>query len=325
MAVRVGLFGAGWAARTVHGPSLRDYKRRRGGIVLAGVCDVDATRAEEVRAAFGFERVYTSVADMLGDAALDAAVVAVSVSQNATVATACLKAGLPILLEKPPALSRRRVLALDRAARAVRGKAMVAFNRRWTPVLVRLKALARKAGPVHALRCDMRRVRRADPDFSTTAIHAVDALRFLAGRDYERLEVTYGRCGPRGRATSYHAAGTMGGGVAVAFDVVPMSGMDMERYTVHAGGRTLVAELALGGMSPSVAVFDGGKRRDVAVRVPSHARHDSGGFYQEVAALLDAVRSGRRLPGPTIGDAVQSVAAMAALAKRRTRFRVSQV
>lgn len=321
MAVRVGLFGAGWAARAVHGPSLRDYRRRRGGIVLAGVCDVDAVRADEVRDAFGFERSYASVGDMLAGAGLDAAVVAVSIPQNARVAGACLKAGLPVLLEKPPGLSARRVVALDRAARAARGRAMVAFNRRWTPALVRLRELAAKAGPVHAVRCDMRRVRRTDPDFSTTAVHAVDALRFLAGRDYARLDITYGRCGPRGRATSYHVVGVMDGGIAVGLDVVPMAGMDLERYTVHAGGQTLIADLGHGKRADGLTVLADGKERCVKVKVPSAARHDVGGFYQEVAALLDAVRRGGALPGPTIADTVQSVAVMAALGKGRTRYR----
>jgi predicted dehydrogenase len=321
MTLRVGLFGAGWAARTVHGPSLRDYRRRRGGITLAAVCDLNAERAAEVAAEFGFHASYTSVADTLERARLDAAVLAVSIPQNAKVGGACLEAGLPILLEKPPALTRRAVQALAETVKRTRGRAMVAFNRRWTPVLVRLRKLVAAAGPIHSIRCDMRRVRRQDPDFSTTAVHAIDAMRFLTGRDYASLRVAYGHCGPTGQAATIHALGTLDGGAVAQLDVTPMAGMEMEQYTVHAAGRTFVAELGLGKVEQRLTVFADGERREVAVRTPSAARHDMDGFYQEVAAFLEAVKKGGAMPGPTVGQTAQSVAVMAAISKGRSVIR----
>lgn len=321
MTLRVGLLGAGWAARAVHGPSLRDYRKRRGGITLAAVCDLDPARAAEFAAEFAFQSSYTSVHEMLTEARLDAAVLAVSIPQNAKVARACLEAGLPILVEKPPALSGRAAVGLAETVRNTKGRAMVAFNRRWTPALVRLKELVGQAGPVHSIRCDMRRVRRKDPDFSTTAVHAIDALRFLAGQDYATLRVTYGRCGPSGEAATYHAVGTMTGGAVVRLDVTPMAGMDMEQYAVQAGGRTFVAELALGKVDQRLAVFSDGRRRDITVRTPSASRHDMDGFYQEVAAFLEAVKRGAALPGPTVAETVQSVAVMEMLGKGRSQFR----
>jgi myo-inositol 2-dehydrogenase / D-chiro-inositol 1-dehydrogenase len=323
MAIRVGLFGAGWAAAAVHGPSLRDFKRRRGGISLAGICDIDGAKAERLRREFGFQKSYASVDAMLRDADLDAAIVAVSVSQNAPVARACLGARLPVLLEKPPALSVRAVRSLAESVRKARGKVMVAFNRRWTPSLVRLKELLDGAGPADSIRCDMRRVKRNDPDFSTTAIHGIDTVRFLTDRDYEQLTICYGRCGPKGKSASTHIVGTMTGGAVVRFDITPMAGMEMEQYTIHAGGRTLVADLGVGRHMDELSVIAGGKRRDVKVKTPSTARHDMTGFYQEVAAFLEAVKRGGRLPGPTVAESVQSVAVMVALGKGRTRYRTA--
>lgn len=321
MAVRVGLFGAGWAAATVHGPSLRDVKRRRGGISLAGICDIDGAKAERLRREFGFEASYASVDAMLREADLDAAIVAVSIPHNASVARACLGATLPVLLEKPPALSARAVRSLAESVRKHRGKVMVAFNRRWTPSLVQLKQLLDGAEPIGSIRCDMRRVRRTDPDFSTTAIHGIDTVRYLAGRDYRELTLCYGRCGPRGKSASTHIVGTMTGGATVRFDITPMAGMEMEQYTVHVGGRTLVADLGVGRRMDKLSVASGGKRRDVKVKTPSTERHDMAGFYQEVAAFLEAVKHGGRLPGPTVAESVQSVVVMAALGKGRARYR----
>lgn len=292
MTLRIGLFGAGWAARAAHGPSLAAYRRRRGGIVLAAVCDLDAARAEEVRVQFGFMQAYSSVAEALSGGRLDAAVVAVSSPHNADVALACVRVGLPVLLEKPPALTGRQARSLDRTIRRLKGRVSVAFNRRWNPALVRLRELLSVAGPVQTLRADLRRVARSDADFSTTAVHAVDTLRFLAGADFRSLDVIYGRCGPKAEATSFHGLGEMAGGAAVAFDIVPMAGRDQEDYTVTVGGRTFVA-----------------------------AQHDTGGFYQETAAFLDALRRHAPLPGPTVAETVQSVEIMELLGRRGRRYR----
>ena len=320
MPMRIALLGAGWAARAVYGPALADYRKRRGGLTLAAVCDLDAARAAEVRADFGFECAYTSLAELFRHARLDAAIAAVSVPHNAAVAQACLRAGLPTLVEKPPALTARAARDLVRAVRRSRGRLMVAFNRRWAPALVRLKALALEAGPIHGLRGDMCRIKRRDPDFSTTAIHTIDTLRFLTGADYAHLAIEYGRCGPEGQAATYHALGAMTTGAAVAFDVVPMAGLDLERYTVHAGGRTFVAEIGFGKSPDTLVEWSAGRPRNVAFKSPSSARHDAGGFYQELAAFLDAVKKGGPLPRPSAADAVQSVTVMEALARRRARY-----
>ena len=37
----------------------------------------------------------------------------------------------------------------------------------------------------------MTRVERRDPDFSTTAIHGLDAVRYLAGADYAEARFRY--------------------------------------------------------------------------------------------------------------------------------------
>lgn len=316
MPIRVGLIGAGWAARAVHGPSLRDYRRRRRGIQLAAVCDVDADRAEALRKDFGFAAAYTSVEQLLADGAIDAAVVAVSAAHNAPVAVACVAAGLPVLLEKPPAMTARAARRLARDIAAHDGRVTVAFNRRFTPALVRLKELVAEVGPVQSLRCDMRRTDRREPDFSTTAIHALDTLRFLGG-DVARMELRYAACGAPGEVTTFHGLGTTVGGATVGFDIVPVAGETVERYTLCAGGRTFEATSAAG----HVTVRDGGSVREVKVRRPSEQQHDTSGFYQEVAAFLDAAKGEAAPPGPSVAETVESVTLMEALARRRLRYR----
>lgn len=326
MPIRVGLFGAGWAAQTVHGPSLEDYRRKRRGIVLAGICDLDRKKADQVRRAFNFEGAWDSPQKMLREAGLDAAVVAVSPEANARVARLCVRAGLPTLLEKPPAGSRSAVVSLARSVEQSGGRkqlVQVAFNRRWTPSLVGLKKIMEKvrARPIRSLSVQMRRVARCDPDFSTTAIHAIDCLRFLADADYRSLSFLYSAGGPRGEVTDYRVQGEMANGAVVQMEFSPMAGVMMERYTVEAGGMTFVAHYGRDETGTRVQAWSSGKRREFKVRVPGSAMHQIGGFYQQMVAFLDAVRSGGRLPRPTVADSIQTVAVMEALSGRRRQFR----
>jgi predicted dehydrogenase len=212
---------------------------------------------------------------------------------------------------------------------------------------VQLKELALQAGPVQSLAGDMRRVRRRDADFSTTAVHVIDTLRFLADDDYARLAIEYGRCGPpaglssacrdeagppvaraeRSQYASYHALGTMTSGATVRLDATPWAAMDLERYTILAGGRTLVAELGHGKSPDRLMEWAGGKQREIPIRLRDRSRQAVDGFSQEVAALLDAVKRSRgagrgkvRLPGPTVAQTVQSVEIMEALRNRKARY-----
>ncbi|MBN2583353.1 MAG: Gfo/Idh/MocA family oxidoreductase [Planctomycetes bacterium] len=326
MAIRVGLFGAGWAARTAHGPSLADYMGRKGhGIVLAGVCDLDAAKADEVRAMFGFERAWDSPRAMIREGKLDTAVVAVHVDANAKVARLCVDAGLPTLLEKPPALSRRAVEALAWSVRPKRGGrelVQVAFNRHWTPSVLALKQAIEKSakGPIRFLSCQFRRAARRDPDFSTTAIHAIDALRFLAGSDYARLDLIYSPGGPAGEVTDYRLQGEMACGATVQMEFSPMAGHMLERYTVQAGGKSFLAHYARDESGSRIEIWSGDKMQAMKVRLPGLALHQLGGFDLQIAAFLDAVRKGGKLPGPTVGETVQTIAVMEALRQRRRRF-----
>jgi predicted dehydrogenase len=60
---------------------------------------------------------------------------------------------------------------------------MVSVNRRFMPFLNRGLEWARSIGPLRYVRCTMARNSRTEPEFIwTTAVHAVDALRYIAGQ-----------------------------------------------------------------------------------------------------------------------------------------------
>ena len=185
--------GCGEHARVAHGPSQARCARERPELILAGCCDLDASRAESFRREFGYGRAYTDPAAMLDAERPDSVVVVVPVARTVAVGSLVLERGLPLLLEKPPGATLpevdRLIAAAERGGRPVPHQ--VAFNRRFAPLVRELRRRIEQAGPLQHLHYEMTRVERRDPDFSTTAIHGLDAVRYLAGCDYAQARFRY--------------------------------------------------------------------------------------------------------------------------------------
>jgi predicted dehydrogenase len=86
------------------------------------------------------------------------------------------------VVEKPLGTSLAEVAFLLDAAKTTGTRNMVSVNRRFMPFLNRALEWAISIGPLRYVRCTMTRHARKEPEFLwTTAIHAVDALRYIAG------------------------------------------------------------------------------------------------------------------------------------------------
>src|SRR5204862_1284540 len=135
-------------------------------------------------------RVQPDVARLVEAERPDAVALVVPDTETCRLGLALLERGVPVLVEKPPG---RTVDEVDRLIAAAEGGAggpvphQVAFNRRFVPLLRearrRLGAISPPAAVQH-VHYEMTRVGRRDPYFSTTAIHGLDAVRFLAASDY---------------------------------------------------------------------------------------------------------------------------------------------
>ena len=125
--VRFGLFGCGRIG-AMHAANLA----RHPDVELAAVYDVHAPAAAAVAAATGAEAV-ADVDAILGDAAVDAVLIASSTDTHADLLEASAKAGKAVLCEKPIDLDIDRV---EEARAAIAGTSvpiMVGFNRRFDP------------------------------------------------------------------------------------------------------------------------------------------------------------------------------------------------
>jgi predicted dehydrogenase len=313
--VKLCQIGCGEHARVAHGPSQARCARERKDLVLAGCCDLDASRAESFRGEFGYAGAFTDPVAMLEEERPDAVVVVVPVERTVAVGSLVLERGLPLLLEKPPGETVAEVDRLIAAAR--RGDStiphQVAFNRRFAPLVGELRRRIEDAGPLQHVHYEMTRVERRDPDFSTTAIHGLDAVRYLAGCDYAEVLFRYRELPELGTGVAnilVDAVMTSGATAHLAF--CPVAGVLVERASAHAHGHTLFLHVPMwsGVDSPGrlwhfsggrlVADLGGGQVGD------GTALFELGGFYRETVAFLDAVAAGGT-PSPSLRESRQSV------------------
>lgn len=126
--MRVGLFGTGHWARTVHGPGLASHP----GVELVGVWGRRPDQADGAAAALG-TRAFRQVDDLIG--AVDAVAVALPPDVQAGIAGAAARAGRHLLLDKPLALDPAAARDVADAAAGAGVSSVVFFTARFSPGL----------------------------------------------------------------------------------------------------------------------------------------------------------------------------------------------
>src|SRR4029078_4453802 len=102
-----------------------------------------------------------------------------------------LQRRIPCVIEKPLGTSLPEIEQLARVARETQTPHMISVNRRFMPYLNQARSWMEKHGPLRYVRASQVRHQRSEPDFIwSTAIHAIDALRYIAG-DVEELDVAF--------------------------------------------------------------------------------------------------------------------------------------
>ena len=319
---RVALVGCGDLSTRAYMPTLR-WAHRYGRCRWAALCDLNADLVAERAAQFKVPRTYTDVAELVEAETLDGIFVVVSVGATARVAGLTLKRGLPTYLEKPPGRTAKECEALIRAAASSGAPNQVAFNRRYTPPIRLLRDRMQRYGGIHSASAVMYRYRRLEPTFIvSTAIHALDALRFLAG-DITRAQARRTRL-PDGDADSFiididYATGGFG-----TLDVLPDVGVRAERYTAHGPRTTGFAQVP----GPRNCIDDPGAcqlyhaGKPVRLPNPFGRRRDvptpiACGFHAEILAFLTCLTTDAT-PAPSLAESLQSLEVLEVISKNRT-------
>ena len=300
--IKLVALGAGGHSQANHLPALARYvSESPGEVELAGLCDFRREHAEAMALKFGFARVYTDLDELLRVERPDACVAITPIPVTAEVAAHVIRAGVPLLMEKPPgatAAEAREVLCL---AESMGAQVMVSMNRRFDPAL---RAALDWWGdrPISLLHGRIIRVDRREPEFMYgTAIHPLDAMRAIAGdvRDYRvdarRVD------GVRWYTIQLDFAG----GTHGILEVLPSAGSAGESYELFGDGiRALVG--AGDQDSGEVRCWQEGALvlHDAPARgMPRFVRN---GTYDETIAFLTALRKGRDLY-PSPAQVLQSV------------------
>jgi myo-inositol 2-dehydrogenase / D-chiro-inositol 1-dehydrogenase len=309
--IRVGVVGAGYISRSYHCPALRRLSEKHPQLELAAICDIDPQRAGELARTFGFRTQYADIAEMLDHETLDAAWLLVPPSKMKEVALVFLKRRIPLLLEKPPGSNSAEVRELIDSAAANGVKCLVALNRRFIPLGLRLKELIEGLEHPPQLICgEMWRYRREDEDFGySTAVHAIDTMRFLGGdvreARVEKLQLE------GNRQHSYLVRLEYRSGAHGRLAILPEVGLNVERYTVHAHNITLTLEAPLEWTIdfPGRVIFHNGADRHFVQDNRIYAQRDpveTTGFFGESAHFLDCLINGGT-PRPSLEDCLQSI------------------
>ncbi len=219
---------------------------------VVGYCDPSsdalaraAAMAPQAEAFSGIEELMTALPS--GER-LDAVVTSGPQELNAPMALPFVEAGVATLMEKPPGIYLHETQELVAAQQRGGAPLMVAFNRRFHPLLETALAAVRERGPVvqvvaefHKSLAQLEQAGRYTPavrerSFVESPIHAVDWALYAAGdRGLQRLHAASGRA--EGRLIDSHAALAVAeSGTIIQLTAAYTTGGRLERYEIHGLG-----------------------------------------------------------------------------------------
>lgn len=295
------LVGAGNFARYAHGASLNLLKENDPDLELTAVADLDAEKAKDFARTFNFCRAYTNWREMVETEHPDGISILTGVAATAVTACDILAAGYPVMIEKPPGRNRKEILAIQENSRRSGVPTMVALNRRYSPLLNQLLQLVHTecGEPIEFVGVEFCRFERLDDDFSTTSIHGIDTIRFLAGTPFVRVELRYQPLVREKNVWNIELDCRFQNGVAGHISFRPSTGAACERYTISTRHWMFVAKTVIpGGGSDrpgEIEIFHNGallrKEAPTPCRLNGNDLYLSG-YYGENATFIRRLREG---------------------------------
>jgi len=185
MSLRVGVVGAG----IMGADHVRTLHRSISGAWVQAVADVELARAEHVLASIDGGSDAWATADpagLIADPRIDAVVIASSDATHAEFINAAVRAGKPVLSEKPLAPTLGEALELQKSVGADAGLVSLGFMRRFDPGYTQLKAAieTRSIGRPLLLHCVSRGVSSApgtttESSVTNSLVHELDVVPWL--------------------------------------------------------------------------------------------------------------------------------------------------
>jgi polar amino acid transport system substrate-binding protein len=304
-AVRISFAGAGSFARSYLLPHLKD----KPGVELVSVATAKGYTAVDAAKKFGFAEAAGDAAAICDDPRVDAVFVATRHDHHAPLALRALAAGKHVFVEKPLSIDLAGLAALLPVAEASGKIVQTGFNRRFSPLAVKLReVLAGSAAPVQItyrvnagpLPLDhwLLHPEQGGGRMIGEGCHFIDLMQFLTGDTPARVTAT--RFGDDATGSMTALVEFSGGSVGVlVYQANASPSVAKERVEAFSGGR--------GGVLDdwrSVDLMDGRKTKKVS------ASGQAKGYAEEIAAFLGAIKSGQ----PAISLQSQALTTLCTLA-----------
>lgn len=331
MKFKICTIGGGWMASQGHGPSYKRYAEENPEVELTACCDINEMAAQEYQKEFGFSRHYTDIFTMLDREKPDAVCLTVPVHLTAPLAIKIMELGYPLMMEKPPGMDSKETLDIIKAADKGNIPNQVAFNRRFTPLIKKLKnELTSKYKPedIQNIQYFMYRKGRTDEDFSTTAIHGIDATRYLAGSDYKYVHFIYQELPSLGKGvTNIYMNCIFESGATAQLSFCPVAGVTIERAVANIHDHTYFLNIPVwGGVdSPGRLLHIDNDKVNFDISgldiCTSQELYETNGFYNENTSFFNDIRAGKK-PVNDVKSALQSVKIAECIRKRQAEYKL---
>jgi len=142
---RIAIIGAGGHAKGQHYPSLAYADE----IELCAACDLAPEKLEEVRKPYDIPAVYTDYREMIDKERPEGIVVVMTPMDLTGVVLGCLEMGQHVMIEKPPGCNSGEAQQMLDLAQQNDCKIMVSMNRRFMPLVRKIKEMAQERGLVY--------------------------------------------------------------------------------------------------------------------------------------------------------------------------------
>jgi Predicted dehydrogenases and related proteins len=301
--IRIALAGCGEHSRTSHATPLARYASEHPGeIELVAACDLDADKAAEFCHSFGFLRPYTDLDQMLDSEKPDACVCIMPIDRIVEIGIDLFERRIPCVIEKPLGTSLADVDKLSRVAHQTQTPHMVSVNRRFMPYLNQALSWLRGLGPLRYVRAVQVRHARNEEDFIwSTAIHVLDALRYVAG-EIKTYDVEVIR--KKGAAVWYGISLAFVSSATGRIEILPTAGMVEESYEFF--GEDFRARITAGaGTQRTLECWQENRLVIEETATEDEPEDLRNGAYREVEEFVRALRTGTR-PYPQIDEILPS-------------------
>ena len=292
-------------ANSVHYPSLASFE----DVEIAAICDLDGDRLHATAEKYRVERRFTDSRKMIEEVAPDAVYAIGQPHLMYDVWTRCLQQGLNLYIEKPMGLSIHQARSLAYLAEKHGCITQVSFQRRASPMVVRLWEECRKRGPLtHAVceftTCSPEPTVGPRDHMMDDGVHAIDTLRWMCGGEVAEIQSITRRVGVPDVNFIAALLRFDNGATGILLNSWT-SGRRIFRVQMHAPCISAEAEHEREG----VLYADGdteGRRYDTRAVAGSDELFVFGGFQAKHREFIDAVKSGQQ-PSSYFGDAVKTM------------------